>query len=387
MIEYLENTANVPMTTSGKRDLRHAVVYGPLVRNAIHASDKFSMIVRNGVNYLTELRSTLALLQEKTKLVRFNLGQNQTPLHFGSREAHDEACKIILELDWLTGSINTPAGLGERTPLLESVRWNRPGLFYLLRSHGAEVQALCASPFDEKGQRTWSALHIMADQAHNDDVSLVDDLIAAGVPVDGDPAMGTETPFHIAVRRNAFFLADALRTHRADPDALCARSALLVAPHPLTTLGHAIARNSRHGLPALGYLLALQPRPAFVVEPSRGLTALHLVALVPDGLAYVGGGELARVDFDWETNRALVHELLIWFRDRDELDARCLQGKTALHFAAESGNAGVLEELVRAGADVSLRCEAGETAADVARRAWCQENGMEVLRKLLSWLE
>ena len=28
----------------------------------------------------------------------------------------------------------------------------------------------------------------------------------------------------------------------------------------------------------------------------------------------IGGGELARIDFDWEINRAAVHELLVWFR-------------------------------------------------------------------------
>jgi hypothetical protein len=109
--------------------------------------------------------------------------------------------------------------------------------------------------------------------------------------------------------------------------------------------------------------------------------------LVPDGFAYVGGGELAGVDFDWETNGAIFHELLTCFSDRNQLDARCLQGKTALHFAAEGGNAGVAEELVRAGADVNLRCEVGETAADVARRVWGEPYGVETLRKLLSWLE
>jgi hypothetical protein len=108
---------------------------------------------------------------------------------------------------------------------------------------------------------------------------------------------------------------------------------------------------------------------------------------VPDGFAYVGGGELARVDFDWETNGAIVHELLTCFCDRDKLDARCLQGKTALDFAAEGGNAGVVEELVRAGADVNLRCKTGETPADVARRIWDQQDGAETRRKLLSWLE
>ncbi len=84
-------------TTDGKRDVRNAVVYGLLVAQAIHASVKFSMIVRNGVNYLNQLRSTFFLLQEKTKLVRFNLAYNQTPLNL-VQNTHDlEAVELLME--------------------------------------------------------------------------------------------------------------------------------------------------------------------------------------------------------------------------------------------------------------------------------------------------
>jgi hypothetical protein len=105
--------------------------------------------------------------------------------------------------------------------------------------------------------------------------------------------------------------------------------------------------------------------------------------LESDGSVYFGGGELERVEFDWETNGTIVHELLTYFCDRDELNARCLQGKMDLNLAAEFGNSGVVEELVRAGADVNLRCETGETPADVARKVWGQKDGVEILRKLL----
>lgn len=387
MIDHLENTATVPNTTEGKRDLRHAVFYGPLVRNALHASDKFSMIIRNDTNYLTNLKSTLALLQEKTKLVRFNLGQYQTPLHFAAREAHDETCEVILELGWFTDDINIPAGPEKRTPLLESVHWNRPNLFRLLRNHGADIHALCMSPFEGSEQRTWSALHVMANQAQNNEFALVDEILAAGLPVDGNPEAEMETAFNIAVCRNGFKLAEKLRTHGANPDATRKQSALLIAPYPLTVLGHEIARNARYGLAAIRYLLALRPRPSFIVEPERGLTALHLVAMVPDGFTYVGGGELNRADFDWETNCAIAQELRTWFTEPDELNAQCLQGKTALHLAAERGNALVVEELVRAGASLEVRCEVGERPADIARR-WFGEKGQEdKLRKLLEWLE
>jgi hypothetical protein len=172
------------MTTEGKKDHRYAVIYGPLVQGAVHASDKFSMILRNGANYLSQFKSTLAFLQEKTKLVRFSMGsQNETLLHFAAREAHDEACEIILESGWRIKELDHPAGPAGLTPLLESVRWNRRALFHLLWKHGADAQALALSPYDEHA-RTWSALHIFAEQAHNDELGLVDDLLAAKVPVD-----------------------------------------------------------------------------------------------------------------------------------------------------------------------------------------------------------
>jgi ankyrin repeat protein len=393
MVDHLERTIDTPMTTEGKKDHRYAVIYGPLVQGAVHASDKFSMILRNGANYLSQFKSTLAFLQEKTKLVRFSMGcQNETLLHFAAREAHDEACEIILESRWRIEELDQPVGPAGLTPLLESVRWNRRALFHLLRKHGANAQALTLSPYDEHA-RTWSALHIFAEQAHNDELGLVDDLLAAKVPVDGDPAHAIETPFNIAVRRNAFRLADCLLRHGASLHATSTRSSLIVSPHPLTGLGHIVALNARYSFNGLRYMLgpheAATPEAAvvgFVVEPARGLSALHLCALVPYGLVYVGSGEaLTRGDFDWETNRAIVHELLEWFREPGQLDLRCqMQGKTALHLAAEYGNIGVAEELVKVGADKSLRCEMGETPADIARRVFAQK---EILSKLLAWLE
>ena len=54
------------------------------------------------------------------------------------------------------------------------------------------------------------------------------------------------------------------------------------------------------------------------------MSALHLCALVPHGLAYAESGEvLTRGDFDWETNRAIVHELSELFEEPGQLGLRC----------------------------------------------------------------
>ena len=94
------------MTTDGKKDDRHAVLYGPLVEKALHGSDRFSMILRNGIQYHTCLKSTLTLLEEKTRLIRFYLGNNHTVISFAASEAHDEACEIILDLKWRIHELN-----------------------------------------------------------------------------------------------------------------------------------------------------------------------------------------------------------------------------------------------------------------------------------------
>ncbi|KAI0895279.1 ankyrin repeat-containing domain protein [Annulohypoxylon nitens] len=392
MIDHLEKITQVPTTTEGKKDNRFTVMYGGLVAQAVHASDKFSMITRNGADYLDCLRSTLSFLKEKSKGIKHTV-RNLTLLHYAAKEAHDEACEIILELGWQLEDINTPSGPESRTPLLESVRWNRRPLFQLLVKYGADVHALSVSPYDESGRLTWSALHIFADQGHNDDLTLVDDLIAAGVPVDGGTGAGpdVEAPFHIAVRRHAFHLADHLLSHGADIDAMCLRSSFLVSPYPLTGLGHAIALNARYSLPGLRYLLAKSP--SFVVEPDRGLTVLHLAAIVPSGLTYAGSGEaVSREDFDCDTHLLLFRELLEWFAGPEKVDARCKAGngigmRTALHFAAEYGNVGVVRELVRAKADTTMRCENGETAAEIAKRVWGGKEDEALLRELMVWLE
>lgn len=90
----------------------------------------------------------------------------------------------------------------------------------------------------------------------------------------------------------------------------------------------------------------------------------------PEGLSHVCGADITCADFVWETSRAIANELLVWFRETRELDARCYDEKTALHLAAEHGNVGVAEGLVGAGASLDLKCDVRETLAEVARRVW-----------------
>jgi len=415
MIDHLEHTRDVPVDSDGNKDCRYVVEFGPLVQYAIHAADNFSMILRNGASCLNMLESTLLYLREKTRLIRFKLDGDDTLLHFAAREGHGEAIRFILAHNWLVNEINDPAGRFGRTAILESVRWNHISLFRGLRKHGADPCILSASPYDESETgRLWSALHLFADQAHNDNLALVDDLLAAGVPVDGDRSHSIETPLNVSIRRNAFRLSDHLRAKGASLETTSRRSALLTSRWKLTILGHTVALNSRYCFDSLQYLL--HAGAEFLVCPERGLTALHLCAMVPEGLTYLDGTPLKRAEFDTPTSRMITRTLLEHFCSPEQLNARlpnvvpeallpqleqetndldgtleffAEHGETALHLAVEVGNVQVVELLVSAGADKDLVCYNEtlrfETASDIAERMW-SDRQPELYRNLMDYL-
>ena len=373
IIEHQE-TKVTRMTTEGKPDLRTAVHFGSLVEGAIKAADKYSMILRHGIDWLDSLHKTLDLLRGKTKMINFSSFFHGSTLYYAVAGAHDEVVDYMFQHEWLIDTINKPIGDAERTPFLEAVRWNRRPLCVLLRDKGADVKALAANPFEPR-KRNWSALHILAYEGHDKDTTLVEWLIKAGIPVDGRKgALGSigdadisslvlddlkagiyscETAFAVAVRRNAFNLANELLRLGANPNTLSFSSGMFASSHPLTILGQLIISNARHSVHRLRYLINLSEPIDFVVEPERRLTALHRAALANIEVSRVDSGEVVKKEhFDLETNAEIMRELLLKWKDPAKLNARCLiGGNTAMHLAVKSGNHGTVEALLQAGAD------------------------------------
>jgi ankyrin repeat protein len=200
----------------------------------------------------------------------------------------------------------------------------------------------------------------------------VDTLLAAGVRVDGDPALEVETPCQVAIRRGAFVLADHLVARGASLNALSRQAALFVAQQPLTILGHVVALNAHSSsVPSLRYVLAPQrtPTASFVVDPARGWSVLHWCCAVPAGLTYVrSDDQVPHENFDWRTNRFVLEEVLEHFAKPQHLDHRAKDGRTALHVAVEYAHIVAIELLVQAGANQELYCDNEETPLYVAKR-------------------
>ncbi|KAI4175679.1 MAG: hypothetical protein LQ346_008036 [Caloplaca aetnensis] len=383
LIEFLE--------TKGQPDGRYVVIYGPMVIQAEFAADKFSMILRSGADYLKRLHATLDLLREKTEYAEFQGQMQGSMLYSAVSKAHDEVVEYMFQKNWLVDTINKSIGDARRTPVLEAIRWNREHLVQMLVDHGADIHARAANPFAPE-EPNWSALHIFAHEGHDRDLSLVVQLIDLGFPVDGQvlerptsaalpdintlsihdenaSLHSTETPFAVAIRHNAFNLASKLLSLGADPNSLSTTAGLFASPNPLTVLGHVIISNTRFCQARLNYLLD-NPSINFVVEPTRRLTALHRCAMAHQDIskrAAADGGPVLIAEFDTDTNADIMYELLVKWRQPEELDARCtIKGNTALHLAVLARNFGAVKGLVEAGASRSVVNDEGMTAVGLA---------------------
>lgn len=401
--------------------------YSSIIAAATYSADDFSMMLRHGRKYKERLKQTFDYLLMKSKnvlsvngiggfgntllyyavstasdaVVEYLLSPDVTKSGLEStisksndlkepKEAHDASHQGVITMsnsgnNYQAGAfiavehINQPCSSDRRTPLLESVRWNRRRIFQLLLSHGANPRATAQNPFLEHSM-DWTALHIIAFAGHDSNVQLCNDLVDAGVSPEGRPPDTTqpETPLTIAIQNNTFNLASSLLTLGANVNALSQSLGLIATEHPTTILGHIIASTARHSIPRLRFLLydcALHESIDFVVEPARKLTALHRAAWAHRGLYYTSSQHsarhvpLRREECDWAANRDLVYELLQRFNAPEELDRRCsVLGRTALHLATEAGNTGAVTELLATGADATLLDEGGEAAVHLAAR-------------------
>ncbi|EXJ81180.1 serine/threonine protein kinase [Capronia epimyces CBS 606.96] len=411
---------------SAMKEEKLGFTYLHFLQSAVHSADVFSMVLRNGIAYVDRFKDTMTYLLEETHPASFATGIGSfghTLLYYAVSEAHDLAAEYLLapETEQLlqTGwervketakddadipirrygvfsreHVNIPCGDEQRTPLLECVRWNRRSLFELLISNGAEVTARSRNPFDNT-QTNWSALHTFAHAGHDTDISLAARIIEAGVPADapveGSDNVDLETPLLVAVKNNAFKLAEVLLRHGANPNAKCVSSGLIALEYPTTILGHIAASTARESASRLRFILTQCPAIVdegaetsrqidMIVEPERAMTALHRAAWAFQGVSdRLPGGTSApeavkRGQYDFSQNREIMVELLQHFGgNKDYLNARtgdALLRRTALHLAVDSVNVRAVELLLEhETVDASIKDANGQTALDVAREA------------------
>jgi len=316
----------------------------------------FARIRRHGEKWRDRARDTLAIL--------VNRCSQETPhwpmaraLSTAALCAQVDVVRFLLD-NGCKDTINEPAQslqhvtIDPYTPLSASIAAKNYSVFSLLVESGADP--LAPAP----GSPALTLLYKCAQYAH-EDIACARALLHAGVKVD-DGAAGYETPFACALRNRCFTLAELLREYDADVNMEYGEGSNLESAKPYTVLGHLIREYDMGALACLRFLFCDRPgrsKPDFVVSRSLGITALHLLAMAPYP---------KQSDYD---TRVLLGCVLDYFDPTaQEVSAPCaLIGYSALHMAVLLSNSAMVDGLLRAGSDLTLKDERGSTPLGCAR--------------------
>lgn len=386
-----------------KRHEYASVTITDLLGQAMHNSDLFNLTIFHGAKWKENLYATMKLLVPLTNRI-FTPGYGRhgfTLLYWAVSLARDEMVEYLLTQAWndmrdgphfdedtilksdvgafCQSDIDKRCGPEQRTPFLEAVRWNRPSLARKLLDHGASPTICGKNPFSGE-DATWTALHVLAQSAHNT-TELPTLLHDHAIPIDGLEAHHptTESPFLLAIQNDCLALASRLASLGANPNFTTASSGLHTLAHPSTVLGHLITTTARNSVARIRFLLTdFEDAVAPIVEPARAWTALHRAAAAHLDAAFratdqTHGMPLQWRDVDWEANAAVTAELLVRLPAgvRDAVETG--RGDTALHLAVRAANPGAARLLVMHGARGDVVNAEGEEAGVLALRLWAEE--------------
>jgi hypothetical protein len=213
-----------------------------------------------------------------------------------------------------------------------------------------------------------------------EDLMLAEELCKRGLGVDDGPS-DYETPFMFAVRNGCFKLADFLRSHGADVNALCSRGYMWSSTTRHTLLFMLLRNNRAPSLSGLSFLLEPKscasgtPIVNVVVEPELNHTVFHAIAMLKgDSLdSDTATKALDKCDKYFMPNSVILNMKsfphLHHHASPSDTDVKSVVdqgGNTALHYAAVYANFEVVHYLLKNGADPTITNTMGMTALDIA---------------------
>jgi len=369
--------------------------YSELLCHTIVSGNLYSMIVRHGARYQAMLRQTIQILTDGAADRKFFPGidgTGSTCLTKAILAGAEEVAIMFLGFPRWRDEINRESGHYQATPFLLAVLYNMERLVPLLLEQGADT-SIKGRRLSLIGPRGWSALHYFVSAEHDETSSIFPLLLSLETRTGkvgnspegqgrGPDEFSIETPFALAIDRNLFGMATLLSqtgAADADIDALHTTSCqgALTFSAPTTILGRIIKSNMHNSVSRLEYLLYPPPQtdnlapltrePSFIVTPSLGLSALHEVARLNEGVRTQDDQCMALEDVDVGANREILLTLLEKYRDPEQLDLKGGESEaTALHMAVEHYNDTAVEELLTAGANWTIADSNDCTPRDVS---------------------
>ena len=183
-----------------------------IVKAAIDGSDRFSLLVRYGDWYKSQMRRTFQLLGKEMEYTTFTLGvdgERRTSLHYAAMHGFDEAVDCLIQYCNVQVDINTPYGKLGLTPAYEAIRRNHRHMLHCLIEYGARLDIQLDNPTGN-GRRDRGLMHVAATSAVGGDLRLAKELVDLGVPVephDSDDTL-SETPLCLATESNQLGLTN-----------------------------------------------------------------------------------------------------------------------------------------------------------------------------------
>ena len=358
------------------------------------SGDLYSMLIRHGTLYKTNLRRTIEILTNNGPDFIWGGvdGRGSTCLSKAIIGGAEEVAMMYLEFPRWRAEINCVNGEAQATPYLLAVQHNMERLVQALIHHDADTAAKGRRQ-SLLGPRVWRALHYFISASNDRTSAIFPLLLEQAAQRRGANSQGStsarapedysvETPFALAIDRNLFEMAVLILEAGAAEGGINALhttgcQGALNFSAPTTILGRIIKSNMHNSVSALQFLLhpptkfhessPVFEEPSFIVTPSLKLSALHEVARFGDGVVRTQDGEpMPLEDVGELANREILLTLLEKYSRAEELDLRGGEKEsTALQMAVESFNDTAVEELLAAGASWTVEDAEGFTAGDL----------------------
>ncbi|ERF69866.1 hypothetical protein EPUS_05408 [Endocarpon pusillum Z07020] len=315
--------------------------------HAICCNSLYDRILAHGSGHMLAAKKTIELLLSSGCEPDSVDGDGTTALHTAAGYCDVDFLDMLCKQIGWDKFVNTACGEHDRTPLLQAIASQRIENVRYLVKIGANTYR------KTKGH---TLLHICAG-AGDEDFSIQ---VLHAIRLDGRVDLNERTTndnltaYEIAVLQCHLKIADLLVEHGADVAFLADRQPPLFS--------NIIADPTWDSFRSLHYYLEKGVYP-FVLNPSTGITALHIAASAMDLLG------------DPNTGDAKLEMLLKVFNDVEKVNARTRApseqdapqgGQTPLHFAAKFGVYFAARRLLNAGADWNIRDKGGMTPADLA---------------------
>jgi ankyrin repeat protein len=308
-----------------------------------------SRLVRCGVTYVTDLRTTLFTLSRRAQ--KWHEARDNEEIN---KERSEVLCKEIslgnVDIVQCLLDLNYPVdGCRGFKPIEQAISLNHENIFQLLLKHKVDLTSIRTTPDGSQ----LSLLHLCASRPKQSRPgrTIVDHLISAGLPLDTKD--GKRSPLVLAILNQNFDVATALLENRADVNAPYQIESLGSDEHfresevrTVTILAELLVQHTAGSLESLRFLFDKKPggslhRPDFIVDKTRNLSAFHILA-----------------ESQQYTETAQITPQILNLCGQAYSEPSCINYVhpilgSPLYYAASVGNLAVASLLLSKGADVS----------------------------------